>query len=437
MATESTSSPSQDTQVKGQWPLWRVVALGFIVSCAALFLALWYFAYQATYASPTTWKWFPNLTQDEMFLVIRNAVTAVAALGVGVTLFLSYRRQHVAERTLQLSAQAQSQAAKALELSSKSHELTRQQHEREYENQLRSRYSTAAQQIGENNPSLVIAGCISMATIADEWHQLDRPSDRDDCIRMLIAALPEGSLQDSGNHLRRSTIQSIFEGRMSDSGLALANWSSAPVDFESTRAPFGTIVGWTIRGRVKITSAQLSFGSESAVISSSSVQGGDLTVSMTSPDRDYLLFSKLALKKARLRVNFPFLPAEGESSKVVFRASSFDASSLELDEPNSPCLPRTIVFENCRFSERTIAVLGHRSNAYRLVFVDCTFVTNPFHVVGVGYSPDVQIELKRFNNFVGAMRGFPEHEPEKMLDENSWFFPEEFAYTRAAPNAGK
>ncbi|MFC4372065.1 hypothetical protein [Citricoccus nitrophenolicus] len=422
-ASSSSSSDHQSNERK--WPLGIVVVFGFLVSCLALGLAIWYFAYQATLGKAPVWWWFPALSQDEMFAVIRNAVTAVAALGIGVTLFLSYRRQRVAERTLELSAQAQLQATKTLELSANTYELTRRQHDAEYENQLRNRYATAAQQIGEGNPSVVIAGCISMATLADEWHRLKRPADRDDCIRMLVAALPEGPRADNGNHLRRSTINGIFEGRMSPTGPYGASWSPSSIDFGVTHAPFGKILGWTITGSVKIHSDQLSLSSETAVVQSTTVRGGRLHIPMNSTQQDYLLFVTLALKNAQLRVDFsllPALPAKENPSTLVFRNSLFERSSIRIDEPNSPCLPRKIVFEACTFNNRTVRV-PRNSSAYEFVFTGCTFADNPFKTVNKRRSPNVGITLGEGNTFVGAMEGFPVNEPAALLDPSSWFFP--------------
>ncbi|MEV4902832.1 hypothetical protein AB0K08_16015 [Citricoccus sp. NPDC055426] len=421
MTAEPLTSPEQ-AQEKPPWSLWKVALIGFFFSCLALLLAIWYFAYQATMDRPTVWWWFPALSQDDMFRVIRNAVTAVAALGVGVTLFLSYRRQHVAERALQLSAEAQLQATETLELSAKTYELTRQQQVAEFENQLRNRYSTAAQQIGEDRPSLVIAGCISMATIADEWHRLERYADRDDCIRMLIAALPEGPWDDSGNHLQRSTIQTIFQERMSPD-THRASWSSAPILFGTTRAPFGRIVDWTINRLVKIDSAQLSLGNETPVIQSIRVQGGSLEVTMNSTKMDYMVFAALALHGAQLRLRFWMPPAVNQTSKVVFKNSLFDASLIRIDEPNTPPLARQIVFEKCTFASRTIQVPRDSMN-YLFTFQDCRFAANPFKPVDRTRSPEVGIQFAGKNTFIGPMNRFPADSPAAMLDTASWFFPE-------------
>ncbi|WMY80004.1 hypothetical protein [Citricoccus sp. I39-566] len=409
----SSSSSSEQQPSERQWPLWVVVAFGFLASCLALGLAIWYFAYQATLGKAPEWWWFPALSQDEMFAVIRNAVTAVAALGVGVTLFLSYRRQHVAERTLQLSAQAQRQAADTLNLSAKTYDLTQKQHAAEYQNQLRNRYSTAAQQIGEDNTSLVIAGCISMATVADEWHRLERPADRNDCIRMLIAALPEGSWADKDVQLKRTTIQAIFQERMSGSTAERANWSDARLDFGTSPATFGKIVGWNILGTTKIGSKQLALGSESSVIQSTRVASGVLEVAVDrfdgaaeDFDRNFdplvdLRFEMLDLINAHLLVEFPFSPPETRPSKVVFRNSSFQDSTICFDEPNTPGLSRHFVFDGCAFQGSRIRIPQEGSN-YRFSFEGCTFESRPFFA-GDSYGSSAVIELDDKNKFVGDL----------------------------------
>lgn len=75
-----------------------VFLLGFLFSLAVVVGLTWLFAAYET-ANWFPWLHEPRLSQDKFFEVIRNAVTMGAALGVGITLFFSYRRQRTTEGT--------------------------------------------------------------------------------------------------------------------------------------------------------------------------------------------------------------------------------------------------------------------------------------------------------------------------------------------------
>ncbi|WOC60441.1 hypothetical protein RI444_18320 [Paenarthrobacter sp. AT5] len=134
----------------------------------------------------------PN--QEDLFGVIRNAITAGAALGVGMTLVLSYRRQKTLEENqattaeaLLVSSKAQQTAAAALDLSNSQHQLEVDRRAYDQIKDLRERYAAAAAQLGSESATVRMAGVYVMATLADEWHRQDHDDQRQACIDLLCS----------------------------------------------------------------------------------------------------------------------------------------------------------------------------------------------------------------------------------------------------------
>ena len=95
--------------------------------------------------------------------VIKLAFAAIAGIGGTVALVVAYRRQRVAEAS--------------------SH-LEHAKEERERIRILNERFSTAASQIGNDQPAVRLAGVYAMAALADDW-----PEQRQTCVNILCGYL--------------------------------------------------------------------------------------------------------------------------------------------------------------------------------------------------------------------------------------------------------
>lgn len=172
-----------------------VFLFGFLASLAVLGGLMWLFAaYETRSIFPFTHR--PLLSQDKWFEIIRNAVTTAAALGIGVTLFFSYRRQQTAEETQRIgseaqltAAKAQKTAAEALELSNRQHALDQERRKDAVTSELRGRYAQAAEQLGSERLSVRLAGVYSLAALADDWAEIGNMDERQVCIDLLGACL--------------------------------------------------------------------------------------------------------------------------------------------------------------------------------------------------------------------------------------------------------
>lgn len=425
--------------------LWLVFLLGFLFSLALVAGLVWVLAAYET-KTWAVWNHDPRMTQAQLFGIIRNAVTAGAALGVGITLFFSFRKQQATEKQLEISNAAnfnaaesliltreamlasRSQHARDLDVTRESLAITREQNVSDYEDRLRARYSTAAQQIGDANASLAAAGIISMASVADEWHRLNRNRDRDDCIRMLVAGLPGDSRPIDDANIIRSTCHSIFDQRMTSIVDGKDEWWKAGIDFTTTRAAFGPIQGWVFDGsRVKIRCDQLANGGIS-VIQDITIDGGLLEISMQT-NEEYLLVHNADIRMGGIDVKFGGL-TPNKSTKVVISALQASGGRIKFEEPNRPSLERILVFQDCNFEAPNIALSPYCDN-YEIVFERCHFAVKPFvHLNQIrGRHPVLRLEGN--NTFSKEMTGFPINTPQELLSrEKGSYSTEEDCDTR-------
>jgi Pentapeptide repeats (9 copies) len=95
--------------------------------------------------------------------LIKLAFAAIAGIGATVALVVAYRRQRVAEANSRLEHGKE---------------------ERERFRILNERFSTAAGQLGSDQPAIRLAGVYSMASLADDW-----PQQRQTCVDVLCGYL--------------------------------------------------------------------------------------------------------------------------------------------------------------------------------------------------------------------------------------------------------
>lgn len=245
----SGSSSGNRTSAKGETKklplkLHRVFVLGFIASLVVVWGMIWIFA------AYETGKWWwpgqePKVSQDKWFEVVRNAVTAAAALGVGVSLFFSYRRQQTAEETQRIGAEAQQTAAKAqqtsakaqetaaaaLELSNKQHELDQQRRLDALTTSLRERYAKAAEQLGSSHLAVRLAGIYSLAALADDWAENDNEDERQVCIDLLCAYFRSQPTEDAATRKEvvDATVQVVQE-RIAGTAVQRKFWGATRIN---------------------------------------------------------------------------------------------------------------------------------------------------------------------------------------------------------------
>lgn len=236
-----------------------VFLFGFLFSVAVVVGLTWLFAAYET-ANWSPWLHEPRLSQDKFFEVIRNAVTMGAALGVGITLFFSYRRQRTTEGTHRITAEAQRTAAEAQKTASKALELSNRQHDLELDrrqdavvSELRSRYSVAAEQLSAQALTVKLAGVYALATLADDWNRQQSSADRQTCVDLLLAtyrALDSDTGRDSVE-TKSAIWRSVMDRfRVNNSE---RRWAVGHVDFSGIKHPDSMVVAVRIDGSINFS----------------------------------------------------------------------------------------------------------------------------------------------------------------------------------------
>ncbi|WP_322544732.1 pentapeptide repeat-containing protein [Rhodococcoides fascians] len=182
-------------------PLGRWVVYG-AAATALLGGALFYlFAWQQL---GQWWVWsLGDATGQQVFDSARTAVTLVGVVGLGGAAFLAYRRQKSNEETLDINRETTTHASRALEVSTKSLQVStdtlilgqeqlvlgQKQFEHETVRILRERYTTATEQLGSSSFAVRLAGLYALAALADDWREIDKPSEQQACIDVICAYL--------------------------------------------------------------------------------------------------------------------------------------------------------------------------------------------------------------------------------------------------------
>jgi len=157
--------------------LWHL-GLWFVIASLAIgaLVGLFTFILRGSF-----WPWDLQqpLQTTELQQVVQSAVTSAAALGLGVTLYLSFRRQKSTDDSY----------ATTLELL----RLQQDQHRSDRITKLRDRYVSAADQFGSDSRPIRLAGIYSLASLADDWSEDQNVKERQVCIDLLTSYLALGS----------------------------------------------------------------------------------------------------------------------------------------------------------------------------------------------------------------------------------------------------
>lgn len=343
---------------KGKVSLWGLVLLGFLASLALISALSYAFAAYTT-QSLTPLGHQQTLTTDQQAGVLRNAVTAAAALGVGVTLLLTYRRQRATEENLSITNSLL--------------ELQQRQHDTQVVSDLRDRYSLAAEQLGSKKLPLAIAGVHSIESLTDEWWAQRNDVERQNCVSLLteflrLAKKDKDNLSDVGTVITATILgrlkAGLAEGRywglhinmayQAPSNISDLFVNGAQLDLRGVRAEdrgdydVGFMTRWYMAaGSVDLTDLQLDMGN--------------------------LLFQDSVFHGGTIRYS---VEENGSGrGRIDFNRCTFSGTTFENVEQSSDAL--SLTFKDCRFEDGSFSFATHQ-RPKSLSFIDCTFDKNIF-----------------------------------------------------------
>ncbi|OBG79097.1 pentapeptide repeat-containing protein [Mycobacterium sp. E3305] len=188
-----------------------------VIAGGALFL---WFAWLLS-RQPATWTtWLGHVDGQGWFDAAKTTAAILAIIGVGGAALVSYRRQDTAEQTHSLETER--------------HKLESQRLQDDRERELRSRFTTIAEQLSGKS-AIRLAGAYALAALADDWHRFGNDDERQVCVSLMCAQLrrePEPDDPDS-KEIRNTIIGIIRQHRPRHSDPANeSDWGSCKLDLD-------------------------------------------------------------------------------------------------------------------------------------------------------------------------------------------------------------
>lgn len=153
----------------GLWIVFASLAIGLLI-------CLFTFVLRGSFVP---WQLEKPLEPAELQQIVQSAVTSAAALGLGITLYLSFRRQKSADDSYLTT----------LELL----RLQQDQHRSDSITTLRDRYVSAADQFGSDARPIRLVGIYALSSLADDWSEERNVKERQVCIDLLTSYLALGA----------------------------------------------------------------------------------------------------------------------------------------------------------------------------------------------------------------------------------------------------
>ncbi|MDQ0735160.1 hypothetical protein [Arthrobacter agilis] len=376
---------------------------GFIFSLTVVFGLIWVAAAYET-KEWIFWRAEPRLEPDRFFAVIRNAVTAAAALGVGVTLFFSYRRQQTAERTLRISAEAQRTAAEAqktgvevqktsaaaqetanrnFELANRNFELVSRKHDLDIVASLRARYAQCAEQLASKETAVRLAGLYALSALADDWFDRDDTAEQQTCLDLFCSVIQIESQGDAYDPARPSAIQragwQILSARWQKDVEKRKYWGNRSLNLEGVSAiqPISNAL-ISNNGMLILKDATLE---DNTFFSEVELDGGALILQGAKVNRPGGFFSMMDCKFGSGLLFFETLH---ESFKTMHFSNCNFSGAMGATFIHHEKISFT--FDNCVFSGGRFGLLFHsliksrEANSLRVSFINCTFEDQVFNI---------------------------------------------------------
>lgn len=378
--------------------LFRLLIIGVISSIAVVGLLFMLFA---AYETQTWifWQAPTRLDQDTLFGVGRNAVTLAAALGVGVTLFFSYRKQQTAERAQELAVRAQSMALESQDLATRTLQLSLDKHDLDRVSELRNRYARSAEQLANEKEAIQMAGVHSLAALSDDWIEIQNEDERQVCVSLLCSYTSNGFDESSTSNANRNTPRTnaadVILSRLSpELSNTPRSWSDSSIKLRSA-----------VLGRLDVTFGNGTFIFDACQWSSLtagpfSLEGGRLNIAGNPAEKTFPRFvtgeftsglaefslhterytsldfrgSRFLGSRVRIRLR------SNSRSRLTFTDCEFEAGHVTISCPN---YPSKVIFRGCRFlSTRMLRIIGPFSES-DIELIDCIISDdsgdNPFN----------------------------------------------------------
>lgn len=315
---------------------------------------------------------FVTLDQNELFAVVRNTVTAVAALGLGATIVISYRKQVTAE-------QSQKTAYETLKATVQGLQINLDSSERAKEMDLRTRYSTSVSLLSDENQIKRFAGVSSLVELADDWANHGNDLAKESIVRLLALQVPSETspgtdkVIDAIEEVLIQRISKLIDPRRQWSGY-LVNLYSDDSGIERTEYIDEDLNPNTVIKDLLITSrTQVRLQPRS----NSKAKYGDIVVRAVTLNEGILDLSNSLSEDSKIDIaDTEFLLGKANfliSGKPTFKFKNCIFGRAEMSFPCLDTVPEAI-FENCTFDSNFSYDLWH-FHPEITTFNDCSFTS--------------------------------------------------------------
>lgn len=386
-------------QVQKPISLRKLVSLGVtssVLVVGGLFLLF------AAYESRTWLFWTAeeHLDPDTLFGVGRNAVTLAAALGVGVTLFFSYRKQQTAEKAQELAAASQVTATKAQELATRTLQLSLDKHDLENVSELRNRYAKSAEQLGSDKTAVRMAGVHSLAALSDDWLALGKKDEQQVCISLLCSYMnalrTERTAAD--DLVKKTALETITARLTAEQDSQVAHWGDRRVEVVGAFFQSG-LRGFAVNGgAIEFQDCHLP---SSTWFHGFNMSEGSLAMGGTnSPGTRIPNFAQSNFNggSVNLRIGHP------DQGVMWMRGCDFNGSDVSITG-----IARQIRFEGCTFSDGGVFVSLIGAD-HEVTFNQCTFLNSEVVKIAQheGHTTKTNFTKCVFDADLGQMSSNPE-----------------------------
>ncbi|NUK09496.1 pentapeptide repeat-containing protein [Streptomyces lunaelactis] len=304
------------------WSVWLVAPLALVV-VGALSFGLYHgvFDLLANAASKQKPRKPVNIND-----VIKTTVTVLTLIGAVLAGIYAYRKQ--------LLAEGDAHRADA--------------------SQLADRYTTAAEQLGHDQPAVRLAGVYALAHLADEWTE-----QRQVCIDVLCAYLrmpytPDPAAPDHkpGEREVRQTIIRVIRDHLNQPGTP-TSWSAYHFNFTGATFDRGNFSHSHFRGRVTFDGARF--------------DGGTVTFNGARFDSGRVTFDGARFDGGRVT----FDGARFDGGTVTFNGARFDGGTVTFNEARFD--GGTVTFNGARFDHGTVSFEEARFDHGTVSFNEAAF----------------------------------------------------------------
>lgn len=342
-----------------------------------------------------------RLDQDTLFGVGRNAVTLAAALGVGVTLFFSYRKQQTAENAQELAVRAQNLAMESQDLATKTLQLSLEKHELESVSELRNRYARSAEQLSSDKTSVRLAGVHSLIALSDDWRAVGKADEQQVCISLLCSYMNTLQFEhtNADDLIKATGVEAISARLVLDESSPNKCWQQKNIELTGVFFQHGLANSTLDGGQLRLVDCNWN---SMAMINSLNVRGGLVSITSNGP-------AHRALPE--------FRDGKFEGGRVVLRGGvselsptarflncDFNGANVDLSTDS-----RTFVFSRCTFSAGKVTILPSYPDT-RVKFLECTFLSSDVvSVIQTGDTPvDIRFSRCEYGEGLEDMARFPQ-----------------------------